>query len=96
MPREGLSTQLELSDARLLLATAQVTRARAARDLQLTRVRFALLPELPLGTAGIAAGGEAVVQAADSNGTASTGAAQAPAAGATATPAATGAQGARQ
>ena len=94
--REGLSTQLELSDARLLLATAQVTRARAARDLQLTRVRFALLPELPLGTAGIAAGGEAVVQAADSNGTASTGAAQAPAAGATATPAATGAQGARQ
>jgi outer membrane protein TolC len=94
--REGLSTQLELSDARLLLASAQVTRARAARDLQLTRVRFALLPELPLGTAGIAAGGEAVVQAADSNGTASTGAARAPAAGATATPAATGAQGARQ
>ncbi len=94
--REGLSTQLELSDARLLLASAQVTRARAARDLQLTRVRFALLPELPLGTAGIAAGGEAVVQAADSNGTASTGAAQAPAARATATPAATGAQGARQ
>jgi outer membrane protein TolC len=94
--REGLSTQLELSDARLLLASAQVTRARAARDLQLTRVRFALLPELPLGTAGIAAGGEAVVQAADSNGTASTGTAQAPAAGATATPAATGAQGARQ
>jgi outer membrane protein TolC len=94
--REGLSTQLELSDARLLLASAQVTRARAARDLQLTRVRFALLPELPLGTTGIAAGGEAVVQAADSNGTASAGAAQAPAAGATATPAATGAQGARQ
>ena len=48
--REGLSTQLELSDARLLLAQAQVTRARAARDLQLTRVRLALLPELPLGT----------------------------------------------
>jgi outer membrane protein len=94
--REGLSTQLELSDARLLLASAQVTRARAARDLQLTRVRFALLPELPLGTAGIAAGGEAVIQAADSNGTASAGAAQAPAAGATGTPAATGAQGARQ
>jgi len=61
-------------------------------------VRFALLPELPLGTAGIAAGGEAVVQAADSNGTASAGTAQAPSptAGATATPAATGTQGARQ
>jgi outer membrane protein len=96
--REGLSTQLELSDARLLLASAQVTRARAARDLQLTRVRFALLPELPLGTAGIAAGGEAVIQAADSNGTASAGTAQAPppTAGATATPGATGTQGARQ
>jgi outer membrane protein len=94
--REGLSTQLELSDARLLLASAQVTRARAARDLQLTRVRFALLPELPLGTSGIAAGGEAVVQAADSNGTATAGTARAPAAGATATPAATGTQGARQ
>ncbi|HEY8550234.1 MAG TPA: TolC family protein [Vicinamibacterales bacterium] len=50
--REGISTQLELSDARLLLAQAQVNRARAARDLQLTRVRYALLPELPLGTTG--------------------------------------------
>ena len=98
--REGLSTQLELSDARLLLAQAQVQRARAARDLQLTRVRFALLPELPLGAAGIAAGGDAVSQAAGangtpSNGTASTGAAQAPAAGATASPAVIGTQGAR-
>ena len=33
--REGLSTQLELSDSRLLLAQAQVNRARAARDLQI-------------------------------------------------------------
>jgi outer membrane protein TolC len=48
--REGISTQLELSDARLLLAQAQVNRARAARDLQVSRVRLALLPELPLGT----------------------------------------------
>ncbi len=99
--REGLSTQLELSDARLLLAQAQVNRARAARDLQLTRVRLALLPELPLGTgAGAAEGGGAAqgfAQSTGPNGTASTGSAQAPgAAGATATPAATGAQGARQ
>ncbi|MEO5822620.1 MAG: TolC family protein [Vicinamibacteraceae bacterium] len=96
--REGLSTQLELSDARLLLAQAQVNRARAARDLQLTRVRLALLPELPLGAgggAGSAMGGGAT-QGSASNATASTGSAQAPAAGATATPAATGAQGARQ
>jgi outer membrane protein TolC len=96
--REGLSTQLELSDARLLLAQAQVNRARAARDLQLTRVRLALLPELPLQAgagAGAATGGGAT-QASAPNATASTGTAQAPAAGATATPAATGAQGARQ
>ena len=94
--REGLSTQLELSDARLLLASAQVTRARAARDLQLTRVRFALLPELPLGTGAGAAMGGGAAQGPAPNATASTGSAQAPAAGATATPAATGAQGARQ
>jgi outer membrane protein TolC len=99
--REGLSTQLELSDARLLLAQAQVNRARAARDLQLMRVRLALLPELPLGTgAGAAEGGGAaqgIAQSTGPNATASNGSAQAPgAAGATATPAATGAQGARQ
>ena len=47
--REGLSTQLELSDSRLLLGQAQVNRARAGRDLQMTRVRYALLPDLPLG-----------------------------------------------
>ena len=48
---EGLSTQLELSDARLQLAQALVTRAEAARNLQVRRIRFALLPVLPLGTA---------------------------------------------
>jgi outer membrane protein TolC len=46
--REGLSTQLELSDARLLLQQAQANRAQAARDVQIARVRLALLPELPL------------------------------------------------
>jgi outer membrane protein TolC len=54
--REGLSTQLELSDSRLLLAESEVTRARAARDLQVQRIRLALLPELPLGgSVGVAA-----------------------------------------
>ena len=51
---EGLSTQLELADARLQLAQSQVTRAEAARNLQVRRIRFALLPELPLD--GSAAG----------------------------------------
>jgi outer membrane protein TolC len=47
--REGVSTQLELSDARLLLQQAQANRAQAARDLQVARARMALLPDLPLG-----------------------------------------------
>jgi outer membrane protein TolC len=96
--REGLSTQLELSDARLLLAQAQVNRARAARDLQLTRVRLALLPELPLvagAGAGAATGGGAA-QSSASTATAPSSATQTSGGGATATPAATGAQGARQ
>lgn len=47
--REGVSTQLELSDAQVLLVQAQATRAQAARDLQVARARVALLPDLPLG-----------------------------------------------
>ncbi len=50
--REGVSTQLELSDARLLLQQAEANRALAARDLQVARARVALLPELPLGGVG--------------------------------------------
>lgn len=46
--REGISTQLELNDARILLAQAQANRALAARNLQVARVRLALLPDLPL------------------------------------------------
>jgi hypothetical protein len=53
--REGLSTQTELNDLRIQLAQAQATRARAARDLQIARIRLALLPALPLdATAGAA------------------------------------------
>ena len=50
--REGVSTQLELSDARLLLAQSQASRAQAARDLQLARARVGLLPDLPISTTG--------------------------------------------
>lgn len=55
--REGLGTQLELSDSRLLLQQAQANRAQAARDYQLVRIRLALLPDLPLSAplAGIPA-----------------------------------------
>jgi outer membrane protein TolC len=47
--REGISTQTELLDARIALQQAEVNRAQAARDLQIARVRVALLPDLPLG-----------------------------------------------
>ena len=47
--RAGVSTQLELSDSRLLLQQAEASRALAARDLQVARARIALLPDLPLG-----------------------------------------------
>lgn len=52
--REGISTQLELSDARFLMEQAQANRAQAARDLQVARARVALLPDLPLSASGLA------------------------------------------
>lgn len=56
--REGISTQTELSDARLLLQQAQANRAVAARDLQVARVRVELISDLPLSgsPAGTATG----------------------------------------
>jgi outer membrane protein TolC len=51
--REGVSTQLELSDARLLLEQAGANRAQAARDLQVARARLALLPDLPLAAGAL-------------------------------------------
>lgn len=58
--REGISTQTELSDSRILLQQAQANRAMAARDRAIARVRVALLRDLPLGagTRAAAAGGQ--------------------------------------
>jgi outer membrane protein TolC len=53
--KEGLSTQLELSDARLALELARANRAVSARDLQVARVRLVLLPDLPLRLGAVAA-----------------------------------------
>src|SRR6185312_3841111 len=50
--REGISPQTELSDSRISLQQAQANRAQAARDLQVARVRFALLHDLPISTTG--------------------------------------------
>jgi outer membrane protein TolC len=50
--REGISAQVELSESRLLLQQAQANRAQSARDLQVARIRLALLRDLPLGSGG--------------------------------------------
>lgn len=50
--KEGISTQIELNDARILLEQAVANRALAARNLQVARVKLALLPDLPLQSAG--------------------------------------------
>jgi outer membrane protein TolC len=49
--REGLSTQTELQDVRIQLEAARANQASAFRDLQVARLRLALLPYLPIGTA---------------------------------------------
>lgn len=71
--REGIATQIELSDSRLLLEQAELNRAQALRDLQVARARLALLADLPLGTGfgGIASGAPsgAASGAADASGT---------------------------
>jgi outer membrane protein TolC len=54
--REGISTQLELAQSRILLQQSLANRATAARDLQVARVRLALLRDLPI-TAGSGAVG---------------------------------------
>jgi outer membrane protein len=49
---EGISTQIELNDARILLEQAVANRALAARYLQVARVKLELLPDLPLQAGG--------------------------------------------
>jgi len=46
--REGISTQTDLSQSRLLLEQAKANRAQAARNLAVARVKLALLRDLPL------------------------------------------------
>ena len=52
--REGVSIQLELSDARLLVEQARADQARAARDVSIERVRATLLSDLPLASNALA------------------------------------------
>ena len=69
--REGISTQVELSESRVQLQQAQANRARAARDLQVARVRLQLLRDLPLssGSAGGSTSAGAASGAASSSST---------------------------
>ncbi|MEO6879016.1 MAG: TolC family protein [Gemmatimonadaceae bacterium] len=61
--REGISTQTDLSQSRLLLEQANANRAQAARDLAVARVRLALLRDLPLqSTTGASSGAAATGQ----------------------------------
>lgn len=82
--REGISTQIELTDARILLEQARTNLASAARDLQVARARVALLPYLPVSTAsGITPGANAGIPngAGQSRASATQGSAQQPQAG---------------
>ena len=53
--REGIATQIELADSRLLLQQSQWNTATAARDLEIARLRLRLLRDLPLQAAGAGA-----------------------------------------
>lgn len=48
--REGISTQTELGDSRVQLQQALANRAQSARDLQVARIRWVLIADLPAAT----------------------------------------------
>jgi outer membrane protein TolC len=50
--REGISTQVELTETRVQLEQARLQRVNAARDLEIAKLRLALLKDLPLTPAG--------------------------------------------
>jgi outer membrane protein len=54
--REGISTQTDLTQSRLLVEQAMVNRANAARDYAVARMRMVLLKDLPLSAAGASSG----------------------------------------
>lgn len=50
--REGISTAIELTQVRVQLEQARLQRVNAARDLEVARLRLALLKDLPIGPTG--------------------------------------------
>jgi outer membrane protein TolC len=53
--REGISTQTDLTQSRLLLEQAEANRAQSARDLAVARARIALIRDLPINTTALGA-----------------------------------------
>jgi outer membrane protein len=53
--KEGLSTQTDLTQSRLLLEQANANQAQSARDLAVARARMALLRDLPINTNALGA-----------------------------------------
>jgi outer membrane protein len=53
--REGISTQTDLTQARLDFEQAEANRAFSARDLAVARARVALIRDLPINTAALGA-----------------------------------------
>ena len=53
--REGLSTQTDLTQSRLLLEQANANQAQSARDYVVARARVALLRDLPINSAALGA-----------------------------------------
>ena len=80
--RNGLSTLTDVGDARLQLGQAQANNAQASRDLQVARIRLALLRDLPFG--GGAPAGTATGASGSSNTNATSGGARPAGTGATA------------
>src|SRR6185312_7506663 len=50
--QQGISTQTDLAQSRLLLEQARANEAQAQRDLAVARVRLALVHDLPLQSSG--------------------------------------------
>ncbi|MEP6619632.1 MAG: TolC family protein [bacterium] len=53
--KEGISTQTDLTQSRLLLEQAVANQAQSARDLAVARARIALLRDLPINTSALGA-----------------------------------------
>jgi outer membrane protein len=71
--REGLSSQIELQNSRLLFEQAEVNSSQALRNVQVARARLALIRDLPLTQAGSQAAAQASGASTGSAGSAAAG-----------------------